>query len=66
MTTAEVVRNWRVAKGITQAELAQRAGTGQATISRIESGKLIPTLPVLERVAAALDCHVVLDFAPRT
>ncbi|MEN8655889.1 helix-turn-helix transcriptional regulator [Streptomyces sp. 21So2-11] len=48
-----------------EAELAERAGTGQAVISRIESGKLTPTLAVLERLAAALDCKVILDFAPR-
>jgi transcriptional regulator with XRE-family HTH domain len=65
LTTAELVRTWRNAQGMSQAELAGLAGTGQAVISRIESGKLTPTLPVLERLAAALDCRVVLDFAPR-
>ncbi|MDJ0464437.1 helix-turn-helix transcriptional regulator [Streptomyces sp. H27-C3] len=65
MSTADLVRTWRTAQGLSQAELAERAGTGQAVISRIESGKLTPTLPVLERLAAALDCKVILDFAPR-
>ncbi|HET6858650.1 MAG TPA: helix-turn-helix transcriptional regulator [Streptomyces sp.] len=66
MSTAELVRTWRAAQGLSQTELAARAGTGQAVISRIESGKLTPTLAVLERLAAALDCTVVLEFAPRS
>ncbi|MFD6417177.1 helix-turn-helix domain-containing protein [Streptomyces sp. NPDC060194] len=64
MTSAELVRGWRTARGLSQAELAERAGTGQAVISRIESGKLSPGLQVLERLAAAMDCRLVVDFAP--
>ncbi|MCD9145655.1 helix-turn-helix domain-containing protein [Streptomyces albireticuli] len=44
--------------------LAARAGTGQAFVSRVESGKIIPTLPVLQCLATALECDVSLDFLP--
>jgi transcriptional regulator with XRE-family HTH domain len=50
---AAAVRRARVAAGLTQAELAGRTGTTQSAVSRLESGRLLPTLTVLERVAAA-------------
>ncbi|MEU2870293.1 helix-turn-helix transcriptional regulator [Streptomyces olivoreticuli] len=65
MITADLVRSRRMELGLSQVELAARAGTGQAFISRVESGKTIPTIPVLERIATALECDVVLDFSPR-
>ncbi|MFF4531765.1 helix-turn-helix domain-containing protein [Streptomyces sp. NPDC001407] len=65
MTAADLLRARRVALGLSQLELAARAGTGQAFISRVESGKVVPTIPVLQRLAAALECDVVLDFSPR-
>ncbi|ARZ65781.1 helix-turn-helix transcriptional regulator [Streptomyces sp. HU2014] len=61
---ADLVRARRVQLGMSQAELAARAGTGQAFVSRVESGKTIPTLPVLQRLATALECDVALDFLP--
>lgn len=38
----------------TQKELAEKAGVGQAVISRIERGRLSPTLDTYARLAAAL------------
>lgn len=65
MIAADLVRARRVALGLSQVELAARAGTGQAFISRVESGKVVPTIPVLQRLAAALECEMVLNFSPR-
>ncbi len=65
MTVADLIRTRRNALGLSQAELAARASTGQAFVSRVESGRSTPTIPVLERLAAALDCEVVLSLAPR-
>ena len=45
----------RVEQGLTQQELAQRIGTKQAAISRLESGKSNPTVSFLRDVAKALD-----------
>ena len=39
--------------GLTQAELARRMGTTQAAISRMEGGRVLPSLVVLERFAQA-------------
>jgi transcriptional regulator with XRE-family HTH domain len=39
--------------GLTQVELAERAGTTQAVISRIESGRGNPRFELLERIATA-------------
>ncbi|WP_221351801.1 helix-turn-helix domain-containing protein [Streptomyces beigongshangae] len=60
--TADLVRSWRLRRGLSQACLAELAGTGQAAISRIESGRDLPTLAVLERIALALDCRVAISF----
>ncbi|MEU4090623.1 helix-turn-helix domain-containing protein [Streptomyces aureus] len=60
--TADLVRRWRRQRGMSQARLAELAGTGQAAISRIESGRDLPTLVLLNRIAAALDCQLTIAF----
>jgi predicted transcriptional regulator len=40
--------------GLTQAELARRAGLSQPAVARLEDPDYNPTLDVLERVAASL------------
>ncbi len=44
----------RDAKGWTQAALARRSGVDAQTISRIENGRLNPTVAVARRIASAL------------
>lgn len=58
------VRDRRNKAGITQAELASRAGTTVETVARIErvlrgraSANCNPGLDTLERLAGALGCH---------
>ncbi|WP_062651273.1 helix-turn-helix transcriptional regulator [Streptomyces maremycinicus] len=60
--TARLVRQWRTRRGLSQARLAELAGTGQAAISRIESGRDLPTLALLDRIALALDCRLTVNF----
>jgi len=48
-----IVRERRLAAGLTQAELAGEIGTTQAAISKIETGRTLPGLDLLERVAGA-------------
>lgn len=50
------VRTARQRTGLTQAELAQRAGLGQPAISLIEAGQANPTVQTLQQVADALGC----------
>ncbi|WP_263981938.1 helix-turn-helix domain-containing protein [Streptomyces naphthomycinicus] len=40
--------------GLTGAVLAQRAGVGQPTVSKIETGRMVPSRDVLERLLGAL------------
>lgn len=51
---AELVYNARTAAGLSQTELARRAGTRQAVISAIENGVQAPGGVMLARIANAL------------
>ncbi len=48
--------------GLTQSDLAARMGTTQSVISRIESGRVTPTLEMIERYARALGRPLTLVF----
>ncbi|MEM0040512.1 MAG: CBS domain-containing protein [Thermofilum sp.] len=45
----------RIRAGLTQAELAERAGVSQSLIARIESGKVNPRVSTLVRIYQALE-----------
>lgn len=45
----------REIKELTQRELAQRAMIGQSYLSKIESGKIVPSRQILEKIAKALN-----------
>ena len=44
----------RVAAGMTQAEVAKRAGTTQSAIARLEGGRVSPSVETLRKYAAAV------------
>jgi len=50
--------------GLSQAALAERVGTDQAVISRIECGTVSPTLAMLTRIARGLDMRPIIAFEP--
>lgn len=52
----------RTEQHLTQAELAERIGTRQSSIARMESGHVNPSLGFLKRVAAALGKKVTITF----
>jgi transcriptional regulator with XRE-family HTH domain len=54
MELGQRVRDLRDARRLSQARLAQRAGIARNTLNRIENGHLMPTAPVIERLAGAL------------
>lgn len=58
------VRERRVALGLTQAELATRAGMTQSALSRLEGGGSVPTIPVLDRLAGAMGTELTVAFEP--
>ena len=45
---------WRQRRGLSQATVSRRAGLNQSYLSRLESGKIQPTLRTVQRVATAL------------
>ena len=47
---AQRLRDLRVARGLSQRELARRSGVANATISQIEAGKHNPTVSMLKRL----------------
>jgi transcriptional regulator with XRE-family HTH domain len=53
-----LLRYWRERRGYSVRELAERAGVGFVTISRIENGHLSPTVVMLQKLAKALDIMV--------
>ena len=60
---AELVYNARTAAGLSQTELARRAGTRQAVISAIENGAQAPGGVMLERIARALGGVLRIEIA---
>ncbi|WP_326825450.1 helix-turn-helix domain-containing protein [Streptosporangium sp. NBC_01639] len=54
----------RVELGLSQAELAERAGMTQPQVSRLETGGVTPTLALLRRLAGALDAELSVVFKP--
>lgn len=60
----EAVRRRREELGLTQAELAERAGLKQPAIARFEAGGTMPTIPMLERLAEALELRLSVQFQP--
>jgi ribosome-binding protein aMBF1 (putative translation factor) len=60
----QAVRERRLALGLSQVELATRAGMTQPALSRLEAGGVVPTIPLLERISAALDADLIVELAP--
>lgn len=58
MALAKVVYDRRVELGLSQSELAARAGLTQGKISRIEGSDTVPTLPLLAKLAKGLDASL--------
>ena len=50
--------------GLTQAELAERMGTTQSTIARLEGGKSKPSTTTLEKIASATGTELTIGFRP--
>ncbi len=55
----------RLLRGMTQAELADKVGTRQPSIARLENGSSLPSLSFLERIADALGAQVEIKITPK-
>ncbi|KUJ66896.1 transcriptional regulator [Streptomyces albus subsp. albus] len=58
----QAVYDRRAELGLSQTELARRAEMTQAQISNIEGGDSVPTLPLLTRLAKALDASLTIGL----
>lgn len=60
---AILLRRARLRAGLTQRQLAERAGTSQAMVARVEGGRQSPSLPTLRRLleACGTDIHLQVE-----
>lgn len=63
MNAAQALRRSRIRAGLTQRELAERAGTSQATLSAYESGRKQPIVATLDRLLAAAGARLTVEPA---
>jgi len=55
----------RLARGLTQEQLANLLNTKQESIARLESGGSLPSLSTVRRVAEALGAEVEINLRPK-
>jgi predicted transcriptional regulator len=63
---ADKVADRRVQMNMSQRELAERVGTTQSAIARLERGGRPPRIDTLLRIADALDCDLQVELVPRS
>jgi transcriptional regulator with XRE-family HTH domain len=64
MISWALLREARHRAGLTQRELAERAGTSQAAVARIERGRQSPSLETLQRLVRACGLDLRFHLAP--
>ena len=52
------IRQWRLARGMNQQQLADGCGMTQSGLYRVETGQTNPQLITVQRIASALHCSV--------
>jgi transcriptional regulator with XRE-family HTH domain len=60
----ELVREGRKRADLTQKQLADRAGTTQSAIARLESGRTTPSLETVERLLRLCGWQLLVELAP--
>jgi len=65
MNAAAAIRSARRHAGLSQTELAARAGTSQATVSAYEGDTREPSLATLDRLLAASGWRLTVEPAPQ-
>ena len=64
MIGGELVREARKRAALTQRELAERAGTTQSAIARLESGRTSPSLEDVQRLMRLAGFELLVELAP--
>lgn len=52
------ILQWRLKRGMSQAELAQKSGFARSTLSKIENGQLSPTFELLLKLAKGFEVEI--------
>ncbi len=52
----------RIEKNLTQKQLAEKLGTKQSVLSRVENAKTTPTVSFLKRLATVLNMNLKIEF----
>lgn len=55
----------RLARGLTQEDLAKLLNTKQESIARLENGGSLPSLSTMKKIAIALDADLEINFRPK-
>jgi predicted transcriptional regulator len=55
----------RLAKGLTQEDLARMLNTKQESIARLENGGSLPSLSTMKKLAEALDAELEINLRPK-
>ncbi len=63
---ASTIIRLRLAKGLTQEQLAKLLNTKQESIARLESGGSLPSLSTMKKVANALDAELEINLRPKS
>ena len=58
MTTAQIIKQKREGKSLSQAELAEAVGVSRGMIAQIERGTKMVTLPLAKELAEVFGCDV--------
>ena len=66
---SEMIIKARIKRGMTQKELANKVGTKQSSIARLENGNLLPSIKFLQKIAKAFGTVLIspkFDFLENT
>lgn len=63
INVGQQIQKLRESKGLSQQDLAAKCNFEKSNMSRLESGRVNPTLSTLEKVAKALDVSLVELFS---
>jgi transcriptional regulator with XRE-family HTH domain len=64
MIGGELVREARKRAGLTQQQLADKAGTTQSALARLESGRTSPSLEQVQRLMRLAGFELLVELAP--
>lgn len=63
-TLIEALINARTTANLTQKELAERLGTTQSAVARMEGGRVSPSIATIQRYAEATGTRLIVGLVP--